>query len=52
MVKMLKSVDIFTRIYIYIYRKHANSFSKKTGAPKATQKSKDEKLLKILDFSA
>lgn len=49
MVKMLKPVDIFTRGY---NRKKANSFSKKTGAPKAAQKSKDEKSLKILDFSA
>ena len=49
MVKMLKSVDVFHK---GIYRKKANSFSKKTGAPKATRKSKDEKSLKILDFSA
>lgn len=52
MVKMLKFVDIFTRGYKGIYRKKANSFSKKTGTPKATRKSKDEKSLKILDFSA
>ncbi len=48
MVKMLKSVDIFIRAYS---RKKANSFSKKAGASKAAQKSKDEKSLKILDFS-
>jgi len=39
----------FSQGYI---RKQANSFSKKAGAPKAAQKSKDEKSLKILDFSA
>ena len=49
MVKMLKSIYIFHK---GIYRKQANSFSKKAGAPKAAQKSKDEKSLKILDFSA
>ena len=49
MVKMLKSVDIFTRVYIGSMRIR---FQKKAGTPKADQKSKDEKSLKILDFSA
>ena len=49
MVKMLKSVDIFTRGYIGSKRIR---FQKKAGAPKAAQKSKGEKSLKMLDFSA
>lgn len=49
MVKMLKSIDIFTRVYIGSTRIR---FQKKAGAPKTVQKSKDEKSLKILDFSA
>lgn len=49
MVKMLKSVDIFTRVY---NKKKANSFSKKGGRAEGGSKIKRRKSLKMLDFSA